>query len=269
MVCMGLLAPGASALSLSKGKGVNETLRGRVHLLDGTTVSAYVKLLDKRQLANELVGAELARAAGLQVPDSYLVRVDATSYGELFRKLGLTESRVIGFGSRDVGRESLARRYRDAGPALLKWFVDKAGAWKRIAAFDSWVGNIDRHLGNALIGGADDVWLIDHGHCFTGPAWTVAQLVPTAVVVNRLVNELGAFLTEQHREALANEAADAQRIFQVVHVEGAIQDSEAGALLGRDEVDGLCKFVEQRKARVCEFVSAAMGRPMLDLGGAA
>ena len=267
MVSMGLLAPGAIPLTASKGKGINETWRGRVHLLDGSTVLAYIKLLDHKQLTNELLGAELARAVGFQVPEIYLVRVDRSHHAEIFHKLGITEEQVVAFGCRDVGRDSLARRYSDGGLAFLKWFVFSCKPWKRLVSFDAWVGNIDRHFGNALIGGPDDIWLIDHGHCFTGPTWTEAQLLSSAPLTNRLINDLNPYLTDDLRNQLALEAADAQKLFDVVHVEGVLQDSQVGPFLSITERLALSSFVEQRKERVLELVNAALGRPMLPFVG--
>ena len=55
---IGLLAPGANPLTPSDEKGINEILRGRVHLNDGSSVTTYVKLLSKKQLINELADVE-------------------------------------------------------------------------------------------------------------------------------------------------------------------------------------------------------------------
>jgi hypothetical protein len=68
---IGLLAPGANPLTPSDEKGINEILRGRVHLNDGSSVTTFVKLLSKKQLINELFGAELARAVGMPVPEVF------------------------------------------------------------------------------------------------------------------------------------------------------------------------------------------------------
>jgi len=266
---MGLLAPGASPLSPSGGKGVNETWKGRVHLLDGSTVPAYVKLLTQRQLTNELFGAELARAVGMPVPETYLVRVDKSDYTAMFAQHNIEATQIMAFGSRDVGVKSLARRYQVEGVAFKKWFVCHCSRWKRVVSFDGWIANADRHLGNALIGGPDELWLIDHGHSFTGPAWSEDKLLPNAMVPNRLVNELNDVITNEIRDAIAEEAADAQRMFELAHVEGVLEDSNASELLSPSERQALIKFVEQRKAKVMELVGEAIGRPLLPLAGVA
>ena len=269
MVAMGLLAPGASPLSPSGGKGVNETWRGRVHLLDGSTVSAYVKLLTQRQLVNELFGAELARAVGMPVPDAYLVRVDKIDYSTMFDQRSIPGDHIMAFGSRDVGVKTLARRYQAEGMEFKRWFVSHCSRWKRVVSFDGWIANIDRHLGNALIGGPDELWLIDHGHSFTGPAWSADKLIPEVRVPNRLVNELTDVITNEMRDAIAAEASDAQRVFESAHVEGVLDASNASQLLSSAERDALVEFIEQRKTKVMELVGAAIGRPMLPLAGAA
>ena len=135
MVTMGLLAPGASPLSASGGKGINETWKGRVHLLDGSTVPAYVKLLSQRQLVNELFGAELARAVGMPVPETYLVRVDKGDYAAMFAQHNIQTDAVIAFGCRDVGVKSLARRYQAEGMALRQALED---AWADAALLRRW-----------------------------------------------------------------------------------------------------------------------------------
>jgi hypothetical protein len=267
MVSMGLLAPGAEPLTASKGKGINETWRGRVHLIDGSTVQAYVKLLDPRQLSNELLGAELARTVGFQVPEAYLVRIDKSDYVDLFAKLNITENQIIAYGCRDVGRNSLARRYSDGGLPFLLWFIKECHHWKRIVSFDAWIGNIDRNLGNALIGSPNDIWLIDHGYCFTGPTWTEAQLLPSGIFANRMINDFNPHLTNDLRDAVVVEAKDAQKVFDVVHVEGVLQDSYAGSYLTNSERTAVSYFVEKRKPQVLAMVSTALGRPMLPFDG--
>lgn len=268
MVSMGLLAPGANPLSASKGKGINETWKGRVHLLDGSTVPAYVKLLDHRQLANELFGSELARAVGFQVPEAYLIRIDKAQHTAMFTQLKIPVDQVIAFGSRDVGVQSLARRYRDEGMSFATWFVQHCTRWKRVVSFDGWVANVDRHFGNALVGGPDEMWLIDHGHCFTGPAWAEHKLAPNVQVANRLVSDLNHFLTNEVRDAIADEASDAQKLFELANVDGVFDDSNAASFISPTERKALIDFIEQRKARVLELVNAALGRPMLPLAGA-
>ena len=268
MVHSGLLAPGASPLSPSDEKGVNETWKGRVHLLNGVTVAAYVKLLTPRQLTNELFGAELARAVGMWVPDAYVVRIDRSDYSEMFTKLNIPSQQIFAFGSRDVGVKSLARHYRVAGVAFKNWLVNHCSQWKRAVSFDGWIANIDRHLGNALIGGPDELWLIDHGHSFTGPDWTESTLIPSGIFTNRLINELNEVITRELGDDIVAEAANSQFMFQLANVEGVLNQSHASMFLTSSERGALVQFIEQRKSMFLASVAAAIGRPQLPLEGA-
>src|SRR5690606_22477174 len=72
-------------------------------------------------------------------------------------------------------------------------------------AFDSWIANIDRHPGNLLFGGKDEIWLIDHGHCFSGPTWEPSDLDPGAAYRNRLAEWLTCHLTPDQKHQRAAE----------------------------------------------------------------
>ena len=93
---IGLLAPGANPLTPSDEKGINEILRGRVHLNDGSSVTTFVKLLSKKQLID---------------------------YEPLFTQHRIQSDSIVSFGSKDVGVKSLARRYQAEGEPFKKWFV--------------------------------------------------------------------------------------------------------------------------------------------------
>ena len=56
-------------------KGINDSFRGQLMLGDGTTRAAIIKDLDPKQLANELMVAVLAHAAGLPIPVAHLAMV--------------------------------------------------------------------------------------------------------------------------------------------------------------------------------------------------
>jgi hypothetical protein len=73
---------------------------------------------------------------------------------------------------------------------------------------DAWVANIDRHERNLLFSGGNEVWLIDHGHCFTGPQWVAAHLDPTFGYASKLQRWLTPALSEMKRTALATAAAE-------------------------------------------------------------
>jgi hypothetical protein len=62
----------AGAQPFNEGN-VNDTYRGQILEEEGNTRVAIIKDLDERQLVNELMASALAKAAGLPVPQPYLV----------------------------------------------------------------------------------------------------------------------------------------------------------------------------------------------------
>jgi hypothetical protein len=76
-----------------------------------------------------------------------------------------------------------------------------------VYGFDAWIANIDRHERNLLFSGDKEIWLIDHGHCFSGPQWNSADLEPQREYVNRLQQWLTPAMSSARRAAVAGSAA--------------------------------------------------------------
>ena len=174
MIRCALLAPNAQPLTPSTDKGVNETWKGRFLLLDGSSIEGYAKFISGSQLLNELLVNTLARLAGLNAPEPFIVRVDKADYPREFTNFSITADSVMVFGTKALPGGSLARTWLQVGPDFLNQLLDKSGEWRKLATFDTWVGNIDRHLKNLFYDGSKSgqLWLLDHGHCFGSPDWT-------------------------------------------------------------------------------------------------
>lgn len=129
-------------------------------------------------LANELICAELARRLGLPVPESMVVEIPPWLPPV---RLRLHPERMLAVGP------SFGVAYIDQSVSppdthhieLADNLVDLAG----IIAFDTWIGNQDRTTpGNLLARPRTDrpdrfyIWMIDHGHAFSGPDWTSDSL---------------------------------------------------------------------------------------------
>jgi hypothetical protein len=262
MIATGLLAPGAKELTPSQGKGVNRTLRGQVYLLDGNSVTAYVKLLQPKQFANELLAGLLARLVGLPAPANYLVKVVARDYPALPWSPGVTEA--YAFGSQACPGQPVARRFLGEGPAFLRWFVDSVRGWRRCVAFDVWVGNGDRHLQNLLLDGTT-AWLIDHGHCFTGPDWSATDLIPGRNCPSRLLGDLGAFVTVAHRQQVMMDTAEVKALCDVTDLSGALQDAGVERMLTAAEMGAVLLYLEARRRDLCGLVGQQVGFPVLQI----
>jgi hypothetical protein len=112
-----------------------------------------------RALAAELIVGELARAAGLRVPELALIEIDAAlgrsePHQEiqelLIASAGL--NLAMGFLGGAVGYDAAARRPVDGELA------------SRIVALDTYTANVDRTAKNPnLLWHGGELWLIDHG----------------------------------------------------------------------------------------------------------
>ena len=87
----------------------NAVYRGEVLLEDGTTVRGFIKDLDARQLANELLVAVLGSRLGVKVPRAALVAVgkDAST---AFKKIQHSNGKdYVAFCSVDAGGSTVAQ----------------------------------------------------------------------------------------------------------------------------------------------------------------
>lgn len=238
---------------------VNPVYRGQIMLSGGAIVSAFIKDLAPREFANELLAAALGLRLGLPIPMPIIARASSDVLSATLIPLAGTEDHVV-FASHAVGAVPILQIIRDAGPAGAS-IIEMLSRWDglgRLYGFDTWVANIDRHRGNLLLSGEGAVWMIDHGQCFTGPAWQASELVAAAPATNRLSQWLTPNLSGKKRselqassEGLASDAAGVD----VTQMGDAPLLSD---VLGAD-FNAIIAYLGDRLAHVSEFSKAALG----------
>lgn len=244
---------------------VNETFRGQVLTSKNETRQAIIKDLNLIQLCNELVTQSLAREVGLPVPDCYLglARPDV---------LNVTNAPTTNDGCRlvfvsvDVKVPNVTFRLTGSDTAGRKALLSQITKWGDLGylyAFDAWVANIDRHSGNLLFGGANEFWLIDHGHCFTGPNWQASQLDPDVEYRNRLSEWLTNRLTLDQKKQRAAEVRQFGAGIEGFDATETSKSSRLTDLLPFQYVDALKGFIEKRAAKVPVHASKALGVPTM------
>ena len=241
----------------------NSVFRGDVVIPGNATPIAYIKDLSVVQLCNEVVAYCLARAVNLPVPDCYLGLADAGT-------LNLTyappiengdEDRLV-FVSLDAKTPNLT--FQVGGPnGLVLW--DEIKEWRDLGglyAYDSWVANTDRHPGNILFGGKgrkSELWLIDHGHCFTGSDWKIGQLDPDGEYINRLTEWLTIDLNEGQKE---KHAQTVQKFGDSIMGFDAVAAMKCGNMtdfLPAPLVNALAEFLTERAGNVTRLAHKALG----------
>lgn len=243
----------------SSEKGVNEAFVGLIQT-SSDQLRAYIKVLDARQLVNELVCSTLGRSVGLPVPEGFLVRATASDLPEsaILAKHG---GDALIFASADVGMPSLKRRLTEDGAQFLASLLTTWKQWDGASIFDEWIANPDRHPGNLLVEGPDKVWLIDHSHALTGPGWTVADLVPERAVRNQVAENCFPRLTLPERMAVRAKAAELTSVFGLVPTESALAACHADQLLSPSDLKAVRAFVGERVGNLFDLVSARLGIP--------
>jgi hypothetical protein len=226
-----------------QAQNVNETYRAQILLDDGTTSPAMVKDLDIRQLTNEVIGSTLARALGLPTPLAYLAvaRQDVLSPT---RAPIMPDGNRLVFASADTKIPSVTFRFY-ANPQSAPSLYAALSHWKELGhcyAFDTWIANTDRHMGNLLFGGSKEVWLIDHGHAFTGPVWTTANLVPEGEFRHRLGEWLTPHLSSDDRSARAKEASASEFPIRHLDIDSLVTASLIDRILPASEITALRSF---------------------------
>jgi hypothetical protein len=248
-----------------KEGNVNDTFRGQVMLADQSVRQAVIKDLDLIQLCNELMAFALARHVGLPIPDCYigLVRpgVLNVSKGPV-----LPDSSRLVFISADVKVPNLTHRLTTSDAVAQAALYGEVAIWPdlgKLYAFDAWIANIDRHPGNLLFGGPGEAWLIDHGHSFTGPAWTPADLNPLRDVSNRLQEWMTPILTSDQKTQRRAEAVALGAGLAGFNADVTSKSCRVNELLPVDFTQALKGFVEGRASTVGQFASKALGVPVM------
>lgn len=254
--------PGAKGF---KEGNVNDTFRGQVLLADGTVKGAILKDLDQKQLSNEVLTSVLARAAGLPTPDVYLALVRGSDL-PVTKAPQLQDGNRLVFASVEVKVPNITFRATGASVDeqqqllrdILEW-----GDLGHLYAFDAWIANIDRHPGNLLFGGKKEMWLIDHGHCFSGPAWEPSDLDPDADYRNRLSEWLTGHFTLDQKRKRSSEAAKFSEVIASIDVAESRRRSRIEAILPSAYVVAVENFLRGRTHKVPVHANRALGVPTL------
>lgn len=190
----------------------NQTWRAVVAHAAGQT-QVVLKALSQREFFNELLGAAIGRALGLNIPDTYLVI--AADDPVLSNALLLSSNERLCFGSALAPYPAFNKVLGLTGqivPLAAAALTQALKAWPgcgETIAFDTWLANIDRNVGNLLFEPSAKHVLIDHGRCFTGPNWTIADLDPNLPQLNVLATMVAHFLQDaQDKQTVRNAIID-------------------------------------------------------------
>ena len=182
----------------------------RVEFGDGEVKRAYVKFYSGqgRGLVNEVTGHLLAESLGMRVPRKvailFVPKKDVLSPPSWMK--ANTEDTYPAWCCEDMASPSIkffvglgnAGSSTSDGYAHIREELVKSKQTPAILAFDDWVANIDRNVGNILRLGMGDYALIDHGQISGGRHWSC----PTLQDVNRKFPNILKQLLNEKAETL-------------------------------------------------------------------
>ncbi|MFE0755078.1 HipA family kinase [Inquilinus sp. NPDC058860] len=245
----------AGAMPFNVGN-VSDTYRGVIFTEQGEQ-TAVIKDLEPKELANEVLAAALGIRLGLPIPPPYI----ALAHPDRFtaRKGPTLGDAKLVYASVDVRQPHVAALYFSGGGRAV---LERLAQWQalgRLYGFDALVANIDRHAGNILFSGDKEVWLIDHGQCFTGPDWQPGDLeAPDRPVRSRLTEWLTPVLDYDQRIAVADDAALVELDTKGLDFQALAVVNHVAHLLTSGDLEAVMSFLSSRRAHVPRLAASTL-----------
>lgn len=243
-------------------KSLNSLYRGQVELLDGTVKSCILKDIDRIEVVNELVASSIANKMGLPIPMAVLTFVpDEFNDKNQFSNLHKISGGSLAFASVDAQTPNLLQRLNASHPLGQAIIHNALSGWSKksgLYGFDTWVANVDRHIGNLLFGSKNEIWLIDHGRCFTREDWSPSDLDPDVQYLNKLKLWYTLLLDPSSRQKTTYELRDVQNEVASFDIVSIMEDSFASQLTDQKERAALQAFLTARIGRVASDGAAAL-----------
>lgn len=230
---------------------------------DERDIDVYMRVAQAQPIVAELLCSVVGRAMGLPIPEPFII---AIGKGDLPGSMlvDATAPVTYAFACKALEGEEFAQLMREDSDTALQLLL----AWQHlvpVTAFDEWLANTDRNLGNILFA-ARSLWLIDHADALGGSARRLYALGEIAhdAFTNKLGTLFSGFNATQRRQQL-DEAA------RWLVSASTLNLGEAVALTGLElwhsaaEQAELLDFVKQRLAVTHSLLCTRLGHPQLTL----
>lgn len=193
-------------MSPTSGGRSATTYLAEVEWPNGDVIESFVKLFPVntriKEIINESFGFLLADAASLrQSTRAALIKLNVTEFpiDTTTDSFAATNGFVYGWVTASLGGKDLKKMYlnnpSDISSDEEQQILSVLRSWpnfKALVAFDDWVGNIDRNIGNLIFIKKDDIGVIDHGQIFGVIDWQHEKIDPTINCTNWMFNAFKA-----------------------------------------------------------------------------
>jgi len=173
-----------------------------------------------RGLINDIIGYLVARHAGIDQPPGGIIALPAQALARA--GIAATDPAVWCFTStscvdlNDRRHGSLAALFGNNLNAV-RTILEAWPGFPQLAAFDTWLANVDRNTGNLMLTGENALCPIDHSDILSGPAWQFDDLVAAENqwTMNKLIDLIWPIdsLPLPIRSAILNSAERFQRVY--------------------------------------------------------
>lgn len=252
----GRALPGLSAVAK---KSFNPVFRGDALLDDGRVVRGFLKDLDPRQMANELLASVLGRRIGVNVPEVCLVAIGSDVSSDFTKMPHRNGGDFIAICSVDARASTVSQIFSTPEAASMFDALKAPPAMGCMYGFDTWIANVDRHADNILLSGDGRAHLIDHGHCLTGERWCANDLNSTKIYRNRLQDWLTPHLDlDERNRAMADVSRLVSRMAST-DVHAAVEEAMLQLLCQDEDCDAVIGFLEGRVRHVTAMSAKYLG----------
>lgn len=180
-----------------------KTYLATVQWPDGQVIDSYVKLFPAdvrtKELINESFGFLLAGTVNLpQSNRAALIKLDVNEFSIDTSNDSFASDNgfVYGWVTSSLGGENLRKTFfknfphhiTNAEASKLMIFLNNWSQFPHLIAFDDWIGNIDRNIGNLIFINKNNVAIIDHGRLFGVENWLIQPINAALNCENKMLN---------------------------------------------------------------------------------
>lgn len=219
---------------------------------DGSITRAYIKVFVaglNTCIINELTGFAIGKACNLPLPN----KIGMLKLPEEFvRESQCCEWAIV---VSEVPGDTLKSIYNSMDHHSFLPIFERLFEWSRIEdvlAFDDWIANGDRNIGNVVIAGESNYYLIDHSDALVKPNWTIHDLDPTCQVKSVLASgfEYSARAGEDEKTKLILAAQTHSKIYSEISTNIENMWNECSSLIFSNEAESVVTalkiFIQER-----------------------
>ena len=234
---------------------------------DGVTTSAYLRLGTNPVLVAELVCGCMARALDLPAPEVYLVKVPARALPG--SSIASSNIDTLCVATRDVGGQTFAQLLSSDEKATAR-LLRNWPALGQVAAFDEWLANVDRNMGNLLYV-AQTIHIIDHAEAFGGAARKLFPLADLGEMEfeNKLGRLLVAFDPSRRTSILSELESWLTQSVAGIDIAATVRRAVSEALCNTEQHAELVDFIRHRLTITHRLLCNRLGHPQLPLPASA